>query len=153
MQDLFPFNKDFSTSGQSLCRSFPQLLPSCMTLDDAGCCVLLLPLTAACRRTESLKGFTSLSCVNNGEVTVCIIRRSNGGHVVEVCVESMLAGNLDQRIGLITCEWELFSHSAKPDSGAGLVAADLRFGLQSNRKSKMTIRQAQEIATRHELEE
>ena len=40
-----------------------------MKLDGAGCFVLLLPLTAACRWTESLNGFTSLSCVNNGEVT------------------------------------------------------------------------------------
>ena len=35
----------------------------------AGYCVLLLPLTAACRWTESLKRFASLSCVNNGELT------------------------------------------------------------------------------------
>ena len=63
-RSLFPFNMVFSTSKQSLRCSFPQLL-SCVTQGDAGCSGLLLPLAAARRRTESPKGLTSLSCVNN----------------------------------------------------------------------------------------
>ena len=74
---------------------------------------LLLPLTAACRWTEPLKRFTSLSCVNNGEVStvqgVCMIRRSNGGHV-------------DKVLWLITCERGLFSNSAEPATAAGIDA-------------------------------
>ena len=56
---------------------------------------------------------------------ICDIRRRNcGGDPVEVGVDtvspgreidrSVLAGDLDQAVGLITCERALFSHTAKP---------------------------------------
>ena len=61
----------------------------------------------------------------------------------------MLAGDLDQVIGLITCERRLFSHSAKQDTAAGIVAVDPRFIMQS----RMALWQAQEVATRHEMKE
>ena len=51
------------------------------------------------------------------------------------------------------CERGLFSRSAKPDTAAGIVAVDPRFSLQSVRKSRTTLRQTQEVATRHEMEE
>ena len=61
-----------------------------MKLDEAGCCVLLLPLTAACRWTEPLKGFTSLSCVNNGEVTpACKVSVSSDAAMVGTSLKSV----------------------------------------------------------------
>ena len=102
-----------------------------MTLEDAGCC--WLPLAAARRWTEELKGFalTSVSCVNSGVsqlshiMKICDIRRRNGGwNAAEVSVETVspgkeidrcvLAGDLDQAVGLTTCERALFSHTDKP---------------------------------------
>ena len=65
----------------------------------------------------------------------------------------MCDGNLDQRVGLVTCERGLFGHSAKPGSAAEIVAVDPRFGFQSMRKSRLTHRQALEVATRHEMKE
>ena len=63
---------------------------------------------------------------------VCVIRRSNGEHVVEVGIETVspsrkvdrrvLAGDLDQVLRVITCERGLFSHSAKPATAAGIDA-------------------------------
>ena len=94
---------------------------------------------------------------------VCVIRRSNGGRVVEVGMETVspgrtvdgrvLAGDLDQAVGLTTCERGLFSHSAKPATAAGINARDTRFRLQSVRKSRTTLRRAFQVATRHEMEE
>ena len=63
------------------------------------------------------------------------------------------AGDLDQVNGLITCERGLFSHSAKPATAPGIDAGDPRFRLQFVKKSRTTLRQAQEVATRHEMEE
>ena len=36
----------------------------------------------------------------------------------------MLAGDLDQVLGLITCEWGLSSRSAKPATAAGIDAGE-----------------------------
>ena len=48
----------------------------------------------------------------------------------------VLAGDLDQVVGLITCERGLFGHSAKPAAAAaGIDARDTRFRLRSVRKS------------------
>ena len=65
----------------------------------------------------------------------------------------MVAGDLDQVVGLITCERRLFGHWTKPATAAGIDAGDTWFSLQSVRKSRMALRQAQEVATRHEMEE
>ena len=53
-----------------------------------------------------------------------IRRRDGGGNAVEVSVETVsprreidrrvLAGDVDQAVGLTTCERALFSHTAKP---------------------------------------
>ena len=43
------------------------------------------------------------------------------------------------------CERGLFVHSVKPGSAAEIVAVDPRFGFQSMRKSKPTLRQAREV--------
>ena len=53
---------------------------------------------------------------------------------------------------LALCERGLFGHSAKQGSAAGIFAVDLRFGFRSIRKSELTLRQAQEVVTRHEME-
>ena len=56
---------------------------------------------------------------------ICDVRRRDGGwNAVEVGVETVspgretdrcvVAGDLDQAVGLITCERALFSHAAKP---------------------------------------
>ena len=89
------------------------------------------------------------------------MKRSNGGQVVEVDVEiisacrkvdrRVFAGDLEQVLGLITNERGQFSHSAKP--AAGIQAGDPRFRLQSVRTNRTTLRQAQEFATRHDMEE
>ena len=47
-----------------------------------------------------------------------------------------------------SCERRRFSHSTKPATAAGIDAGDPRFRLQSVRKSRTTLRQAQEAATR-----
>ena len=63
----------------------------------------------------------------------------------------MLAGDLDPVLGLITCERGLFSLSAKPATAAGIDAGDPRSRrLQSVGQSRTTLRQAQEVATRHD---
>ena len=57
-------------------------------------------------------------------MNICVIRRRNGnGNAVAVGVETVspgremdrcvLAGDLDQAVGLINCERSLFSHTAK----------------------------------------
>ena len=51
------------------------------------------------------------------------------------------------------CERGLLSHPAKSDTAARIVAGNPRFRLRSVRKSRTTLRQAQEVATRHEVEE
>ena len=61
---------------------------------------------------------------------VCGIRRGSGAHVVEVGTETVstrmkvdrrvLTADLDQDLGLITCERGLFSHSAKRATAAGI---------------------------------
>ena len=63
----------------------------------------------------------------------CDIRRPSGGNVVEVGGEtvspgneiyrSVLAGDLDQAVGLTTCERALFSHAAKPGTAPWVGAA------------------------------
>ena len=53
----------------------------------------------------------------------------------------MSAGDLDQVLGLITCEQGLFSDSAKPATAAGIVAVDPRFRLQFVRKFSRRVRQ------------
>ena len=71
--------------------------------------VSVLPLTAACRWTESQKGFTSLSCVNNGEVmpasTVSVSSdaamvgtslKSVWKHFLREEYQRVLVGDLDQ---------------------------------------------------------
>ena len=50
------------------------------------------------------------------------------------------------------CERGLFSHSTKPATSAGIDAGDPRFRLQSVRKSRMALKQPQEVATRHEIQ-
>ena len=124
-RSLFPFNRDFPTCEQSLRCSVLQLF-SHMKFDDTGCCGLL---ASACRWTESLKGFTFLPCVNNGKVIPAPrVSVSSDAAVVgtsEVGIESVALwrkvdrlvsfGNLDQNIGLITCERGLFSESPGRD--------------------------------------
>ena len=116
-RSLFPFNKDFSTSEQSLRCSFPQTpfmhWQNEMQAPVCCCCRVLLLADG----TESLKGFTSLSCVNNGEVIPASrvsVSSDADGHVVEVGIETVspwrkvdrrvLTGDLDQVLGLVTCE-------------------------------------------------
>ena len=64
----------------------------------------------------------------------------------------MLAGDIDQVFGLITCERRLFSHSAKPAT-ARIDEGNPQFRLQSVRKSRTTLKQAQDVATEHEMED
>ena len=65
----------------------------------------------------------------------------------------MLAGDLDQVFGLITCERGLFGHTTKPATAAWIDAGDPRVRLLFVRRSRTTLREALEVATRHEMEE
>ena len=121
-----------------------------MTLDDTDYFVLLLQLTAACRWTESLKGFISLSYVSNRDVTpVSRMSVSSDAAVMSTSLKSVwklffffqrkkdyreLTWNLDQRFDLVICERGLFGHSVKSESVVGIVTMDVRFVLQSIRK-------------------
>ena len=116
----------------SVSRSF-QHLDVCQrftTLDDAGCC--WLPLAAACwknRHTEGMctyfsllreQWWSQLSRLNG----FCDVRRNDCSNVINVGAETVLswrevdrrvlAGDLDQVFGIITCSEALFSHLAKP---------------------------------------
>ena len=125
--------------------------------------VWLLPITTASRWAEPLKEFTSLSCVNNGEaIPASGVSVSSDAAVVGTPLKSVLkmfllegklAGDLDQVVGLTTCERSLFGHWTKAATAAGIDARDTWFCLQSVTKSKTTLKQAQELATRHEMEE
>ena len=88
-------------------------------LAAVGCCCRLLMLADGQGKR-----------MHNGRRHSCI-RRSDGGHVVEVCVEIFLrdgkvigvcAGNLDQRVGLTTCERDCSSHSATPATATHIDA-------------------------------
>ena len=129
-------------------------------LADVGCCCSLLLLADGQKHQRDSVSKGNLIPASR---CVCGIRRSSGGHAVEVGTENVspgrkvdrrvLAGDLDQVVGLITRERRLFGHWTKPATAAGIDAGDTSFCLQSVRKSRLTVWQAQEVATRHEMEE
>ena len=108
------------------------------------------PIISSHLISEALTGFTSFSCVNNGE----------GIPASRVSVASDAATSLKSVLKLYLLEgkligvcWVEISHSAKPATDAGIDAGDTWFCLRSVRKSRTTIRQPQEVATRLEMEE
>ena len=87
-RSLLPCNKDFSTSEQSLRGSFPQLLSN-MTLDDA-----VAVAACYCLPTDKVSKRIHFSFLREQREShcsriqsVCVTRRSNGGHVAELGIE------------------------------------------------------------------
>ena len=73
--------------------------------------------------------------------------------VLKLFLGVLLAGNLDQVPRLTTWERRLIGHTANTTTAAGIDARDTRFRLQSVWKRRTKLKQAQEVATRHETEE
>ena len=79
------------------------------------------------------------------------IRRSNGGNVVEVGGEPVspgreIAGDLDQAVGLITCERALFSHAARAGTARWIGAVCTKFRHQHIGKARRNYQADTKIA-------
>ena len=67
----------------------------------------------------------------------------------------LVAGDLDQVPGLTTCERGLIGHTAKPSTATGIDAKgySIPSPISLEKKKRTKLKQAQEVATRHETEE
>ena len=88
---------------------------------------------------------------------ICGIRRGDGSHVVEVGTETVSPGRkVDRRVLEISTRL-LLSYLVSGDRSATRPNQPPRQGrcggIQSVRKNRMALSQAQEVATRHEMEE
>ena len=131
-----------------------------MILAAVGCCCRLLLLADGQRHKKDPLLFLAEQRRSQSRIQgICGIRRGDGSHVVEVGTETVspgrkvdrrvLAGDLDQAVGLITCERGTVQPLGQISHRARVVAS----GIQSVRKNRMALSQAQEVATRHEMEE
>ena len=79
------------------------------------------------------------------------VRRSDGLNVIGVDGENrrVLAGGLDQVLGLITCQGALFSHSAKPWTAPWIGAGCGWFHEQRGRKERKRTRDTEQVVMKH----